>query len=585
MGSYYGDSLINDIKERCNIVDVIGSVVQLKKTGNNYKGLCPFHNEKTPSFVVSPSKQIFTCFGCGETGNVISFVMKYYNLEFVPAVEKLAEYCNIDISKYRTRNNQNKEEYYRINREAAVFFYRALRKKGCPGYLYLTGRGLDNDTLRTFGLGYADEKWDSLYNYMKSLGYDEKKLLNLGLISESKGKYFDKFRNRVIFPIINTNGKIIGFGGRVITDGGPKYLNSPETPVFSKKNNLYALNLTRKEIEKKSQAILVEGYMDVISLFSKGITNVTASLGTALTENQADILKRYSGNGEIVISYDSDAAGKSAALRALDIISKTGCHAKVLNISHGKDPDEYIREFGKSSFLELVEASLPLADYKIRLLAEKHDMNDIEGRVRFMHDVVPVLRQLNPIEADLYIKKLSKEMKISEGAIRAEYDGGTSVIEHKVQNNDKDNNDKRKKAISNISPLEKDIIKLMLLDEKYAEGFSVYNNLIIRDKTEPIILAIQEQYEKNNTLDLRALSDSLDDESRKLLNEINSNIRMAGREEEIFDDCIKAIKNNLLKEKEKLLIARLSMADEEENSDEISEIMNQLIKIQNLINE
>ena len=298
-------NIVDEIKSRCNIVDVIGRVVPLKKSGSNFKGVCPFHNEKTPSFVVSETKQIFTCFGCGATGDVIAFVKRYYNLEFRGAVEMLAREYGISLDG-AFRSNRNKDELYEINRQAARFFYKAMREKSNKGYTYMKNRGISEETMNKFGIGYADDGWTSLYDFLGAAGVAEKKMLELGLISKSKDRCFDKFRDRVIFPIINTAGKVIGFGGRIIGDGEPKYLNSQESGIFQKKNNLYGLNLARKDVSREDSIVLVEGYMDVVSLYQAGVRNVSASLGTALTENQARLIKRYTRN--VVLSYDSDQA-------------------------------------------------------------------------------------------------------------------------------------------------------------------------------------------------------------------------------------------------------------------------------------
>ncbi|MFR9144560.1 MAG: DNA primase, partial [Lentihominibacter sp.] len=310
-------NIVDEIKSRCNIVDVIGRVVPLKKAGSNYKGVCPFHNEKTPSFIVSESKQIFTCFGCGATGDLLEFVKRYYNLDFRGSVEMLAKEYGISLEG-AFRSNKDKDELYEINRQAARFFFKALRQQANLGYTYMKRRGISEEILNKFGIGYADEKWDSLYGFLRGKGISEEKMLDLGLISKSNGRYFDKFRNRVIFPIINTGGKVIGFGGRIIGEGEPKYLNSQESNIFKKKYNLYGLNLAGGDVRKEDSIILVEGYMDVVSLYQNGVRNVSASLGTALTENQARLIKRYTKN--VILSYDADNAGQSAAMRGLDIL-------------------------------------------------------------------------------------------------------------------------------------------------------------------------------------------------------------------------------------------------------------------------
>ncbi len=380
MGLSFSNATIEDLKSQLNVVDVVGRVMPLKRAGSNYKGVCPFHNEKTPSFVVSEQKQIFTCFGCGATGDSIEFVKRYYNLDFNEAIEKLAAEYGITVK----RNNfgEDREKYYEINKLAARFFFRAFSEDENAGYRYMKNRGLDDATLRKFGIGFADEKWDSLYSYFKEQGVDEKVLLELGLISESKGKYYDKFRNRVMFPIINTSGKVIGFGGRAIGDDTPKYLNSPENKVFQKKNNLYALNTTKQDIGKDGFAIMVEGYMDAISLYQGGVRNVIASLGTALTENQTKLIKRYTKN--VVLSYDADSAGQNAAMRGSEILSKEGCRVRVLHVTEGKDPDEFIKKNGREAFLRLIDGALPYIDYKLNYVKKDMDLNTDEGKIDYI---------------------------------------------------------------------------------------------------------------------------------------------------------------------------------------------------------
>ena len=580
MSTQSSNSLIDEIKSRCNIIDVIGSVVRLKKTGSNYKGLCPFHNEKTPSFVVSETKQIFTCFGCGATGDVISFVQKYYQLEFMQACEKLAEEYGIDISAYKTAPNRNKDEYYEINRAAAKFFFRTMRASENPGYSYMARRGISPETLNRFGIGYADEKWDSLYQHMKSLGYDEKQLMELGLISESKGKYFDKFRNRVIFPIMNTGGKVIGFGGRIIGDGSPKYLNSQETPVFSKKNNLYALNITRQEINKANQAILVEGYMDAVSLYQHGVRHVSASLGTALTENQSRLLKRYTEN--VILSYDADEAGMKAALKGMDILHQQGIHVKVLHVTDGKDPDEYIKAKGRAEFMKLADNALPFADYKFHLLSQKFNLNDMEGRISFLKEAVRVLRQLSPIEADIYIKRLSEKMKISEGAIRQELSSSETTDENSRYSFVPA--EKTEHDVTEITQLEKHLLKLLMTDKKYLPQIESHDNVFKSQTGRILFEAIREQYRLSDEFDRNLLLDNLDVNERSAVTEIEKNIRFAAKEENVFEDCLSAIRKAELLEKEKELMLRLSLADEEDDNAGISELMKELKDIQIKIN-
>lgn len=574
-----GNNTVDEIKSRCNIVDVIGRVVPLKKAGSNYKGVCPFHNEKTPSFVVSETKQIYTCFGCGATGDVISFVERYYQLEFMPAIEKLADEYGITIQK-DFRRNENKEEAYKINREAAKFFFRALRQGANPGYDYMKNRGITPEILNKFGIGYADGQWDSLYRYLTGLGCKKEKLLELGLISESKGKYYDKFRNRVMFPIMNTSGKVIGFGGRIIGDGNPKYLNSQESSVFLKKNNLYGLNITRQEISKQDRAILVEGYMDVISLYQSGVRNVSASLGTALTENQAKMLKRYTDN--VVLSYDADQAGIKAALRGLDILYREACRVKVLHVTDGKDPDEFVKKNGKKAFLDLVDKALPFADYKLSLLKKEHDLESTEGRVDFLKKAAAVLRDLSPVEADIYIKKLAEETKISEGAIRLEITGNTS--EKKVPERAAAGSRGADASPDDITMLEKNIIKLILRNSTYYPKLRPYEETAFTTAGgQRIYEGIKELYRENEEIDVRKLADGLDTDNGKILKDILENVQLAHKEEKIFADCVETIRMKELTHKEQELIMRLSMADEEENKEMIRELTQELMDIQKMM--
>ncbi len=573
-----GSNTVDEIKSRCNIVDVIGRVVPLKKAGSNYKGRCPFHNEKTPSFVVSETKQIFTCFGCGATGDVISFVQQYHQLDFMQAMEKLADEYGITIQK-SFHKSEDKDTAYTINREAAKFFYRAFRERANPGYDYMKGRGIEPEILNQFGIGYADEKWDSLFQHLTAMGYAKEKLVELGLISQSKGNYYDKFRSRVMFPIMNTSGKIIGFGGRVLGDGTPKYLNSQESSVFQKKNNLYGLNITRQEIHKEDQAILVEGYMDVISLYQSGVRNVSASLGTALTENQARLLKRYTDN--VVLSYDADQAGINAALRGLDILHREKIKVRVLHVSDGKDPDEFVKKNGKNAFLTLIKQALPYADYRLDLIRKDCELGTTEGRVDFLKRAADVLRNLSPVEADIYIKKLAEETKISEGAIRLEAIGNNSEKQSSqwVDHHSKD----RDRLPSDITSLEKNMIKLMLHSSSYYPKILPYEKAAFTSPSgQNIYKGIKEIYEKHEELDIPRLMDMLDQEDVRELEDIMKNVRLAGKEEQLLADCVNTIKRKELTKKEQELIMRLSMA-EEENEETITELTQELMEIQMMI--
>jgi len=572
VGVGLSDNIVDEIKSRCNIVDVIGRHVPLKKTGSNYKGVCPFHNEKTPSFVVSDTKQIFTCFGCGATGDVLEFVQRYNNLDFPEAVEKLAGEYGIEIKSTNFQGERERTVLYEINREAAAYFYRAFTKSPNPAYEYMKKRGILPDTLRKFGIGYADGEWDSLYQYFMKKGIDPQTLLELGLISYSNGKYYDKYRDRVIFPIINTRGKIIGFGGRILGEGNPKYLNSPESSVFLKKNNLYGLNLTRQDINKENQVILVEGYMDVISLYQHGVRNVSASLGTALTENQAAMMKRYTEN--VIISYDADTAGQAAALRGLDILHKSGCKVKVLHINDGKDPDDFIKKNGKDEFLKLIQNAMTFADYKIHLLKQRLDLSTTEGSVEFLQETAKILRELSPVEADIYIKKIAHETKISEGAIRLEINGNNNTentrnsnvppAREAVQRQTYDGN-----RAGTASQLEKHFIKLMLFKSNYILKMKPYEWVFRSPSAYKIYELILSVYKDDEEIDLNKVEDSLEAEDNILFQDIIDNVKLSDDDEEYFHDCIKGIEEARLNKREKEIIRDLSVLNDDEDQDKI----------------
>lgn len=412
------EHIIEKIKEQNDIVDVISESVRLKKTGKSYKGLCPFHGEKTPSFNVSSEKQFFKCFGCGEAGNVISFIMKYKNLSYIEAIRYLAERANITIEENNetSKIRDNKEIFYTINKEVGRYFFNNLQNTNNEGKAYFLRRGISEATIRKFGLGYARDGWNNLRDYLKSKGYNENILEKAGLIikSEKNRSYYDRFRNRVMFPVFDYKGRVIAFGGRVLDDSKPKYLNSPETPVFNKGNNLYGLNYAIKNNNLRT-IVIVEGYMDVISLHQYGITNVVASLGTALTVNQARLLKRYAD--KIIISYDADLAGQMATLRGLEILRANNFDVRVLTVPNGKDPDEFIRANGKDAFLKLMDNSIPLIDYRISRAKEGINFKKREDVIKYSKNVMEILADLDSVEKDVYVKKISEETSIKEEAL------------------------------------------------------------------------------------------------------------------------------------------------------------------------
>ena len=568
-------NIVDEIKSRCNIVDVIGRVVTLKRSGSNYKGLCPFHNEKTPSFVVSETKQIFTCFGCGAAGDVLEFVEKYYNLDFRGAVEMLAKEYGISLDG-AFRSNKDNEELYEINRLAARFFFKALRARENPGYRYMKDRGISEDTLNKFGIGYADGSWDSLYAHLKDNGVPDDKMLELGLVSRKNSGCYDKFRDRVIFPIIDTRGKVIGFGGRIIGEGEPKYLNSQESNIFKKKYNLYGLNLAGSEIRKNDSIILVEGYMDVVSLYQGGVRNVSASLGTALTENQARLIKRYTKN--VVLSYDADQAGRSAALRGSDILYAENCAVRVLSVSDGKDPDEFIKKNGRKAFLDLVDRAMPYGDFKLSCLRSGYDMEDDLQRVGYVEAAIGALRGMKPVEADIYIRRLSDETGVSEAAIRAQYNDSGGAEHDRVPHADAAA--RRSEAAEDMPLVEKDLLKLMLLDASFADLPDDIRNEAFRTVSGMNIYESIQNLRDGKTVDAAKVKEALGERDAERLADIEEKIIPAGKEREIYEDCVGKIRREKLRKRERELVAMISAVDEDGDGDEADELMKQLIRIQ-----
>ena len=413
---YFSEDLIEEIRLKNDIVDVISGYVKLQKKGSSYFGLCPFHNEKSASFSVSRAKQMYYCFGCGAGGNVFTFIMEYEHFSFVEAVKLLAERVGVELpeaeySKEAKEKADLKSTLLEINKLAAKYFYVQLKSQnGNVAHTYLTKRGLSEETITAFGLGYSNKYSDDLYRYLKTKGYSDALLAKAGLVSidEKKGVY-DKFWNRVMFPIMDVNNRVIGFGGRVMGDAKPKYLNSPETEVFDKSRNLYGLN--RARTTRKSYFLLCEGYMDVISLHQAGFTNAVASLGTALTTGHASLIKRYVK--EVLLTYDSDEAGTKAALRAIPILKEAGISAKVIRMEPYKDPDEFIKNLGAEAFEERIQKARNGFLFSLEVLEKEFDMHSPEGKTAFMNEAAKRLGEFEEeIERNNYIEAVAEKYRV-----------------------------------------------------------------------------------------------------------------------------------------------------------------------------
>jgi DNA primase len=404
------ENIIDQIQARTDIVEVISRYIPLQKVGRNYKAPCPFHNEKTPSFIVSPDKQIYHCFGCGAGGNVFSFVMKHENLEFPEVVEMLAEKCGIKLPR---SNSGSKEltslasQLYKINDLAILFFQESLARSAA-GKDYLLSRGISDETIKRFRLGYAPDSWDGLLNFFHKKNIQGALLEKAGLvISNEKGGHYDRFRKRLIFPILDMKDRVLGFGGRVLDSSLPKYMNSPETYIYSKGRNLYGLNFTKDAIKKQGYALIVEGYLDFIIPHQAGVNNIVATLGTALTVDQVKLLKRFAGT--VIMVYDPDEAGEAASLRNMDLFLGEGVNVYIAELPKGFDPDGYIRKFGTDDFIKLTKSSKNLFDYKLSKLSARFDIRTGHGKAAIAGEMLPTISRIeNAVLRSNLVKKLAE---------------------------------------------------------------------------------------------------------------------------------------------------------------------------------
>lgn len=594
---YLPQDLIEEIRESNDIVDVISEYVSLQRKGKNYVGLCPFHKEKTPSFSVLQDKQIYHCFGCGEGGNVITFIMKYRNLDFPEAARMLAERANLTIPdgvvEEERSNLKLRESIFNINRDTARLFYSRLSRSG-NAVKYLDKRGIGPNIIKKFGLGYSLDSWDDLQKYLSSKGYPLELIEKAGLIISKGGSgYYDRFRNRIMFPVLDIKNRVIGFGGRVLDDSKPKYLNSPETPVFNKGSNLYGLNLAAAERDNK-RIVIVEGYMDTIALHQYGITNAVASLGTALTKYQARLLKRYCN--EVIIGYDADAAGQAATLRGLDILTEAGCSVKILKIPRGKDPDEFIRLEGKEAFLKCMDNAMPLVEYKIRRKLEDFDLDSAEGKIGFLKACAQVLVEIDdPVVTDVYISKLSGETGISPSSLYEE------IMRQKKQNAKPQDNmekhisgksrynnniDGQKLYLEPASVKAEKLILQMLFEHNELFG-QLESNLSCDDFSDIIYrkaaIIIFDKLKKGEDIIPASIIDSFDntDEMKKVSEIFDAKVGvLKDNLGSIIDDYIKLIHKNRLINRRNEIISKVNEAEKMGNIQISAQLLKDLMEIE-----
>ncbi len=559
----YSDDIIEEVRSKNDIVDVVSQYVKLTRKGSSYFGLCPFHNEKTPSFSVTPGKQMYYCFGCGAGGNVFNFIMEYENYTFGEALKHLADRAGVELpkmeySKEVRQKAQEKAELLEINKQAAQYFYYQLRTdKGYRGYEYLKDRGLSDETMRKFGLGYSDKFSDGLYRFLKSKGYSDECLRESGLfnVDERHGMY-DKFWNRVIFPIMDVNNRVIGFGGRVMGDAKPKYLNSPETKIFDKSRNLYGLNIARTT--RKKYLILCEGYMDVIAMHQAGFNNAVASLGTALTSGHASLLKRYTQ--EVLLLYDSDEAGIRAALRGIPILREAGVNSRVVSLKPYKDPDEFIKNMGPEEFEKRLDEAKDSFLFRVSVAEDEFSMDEPQGQNRFFERCAEMLLELkDELERNLYIDAVVKIYRgrygISSEDLRKRVNTlalkGTPA-EHRIQPKSGTSEKKKRESASDTSQ------KLMLTWLVTYPGIfdKVAQYLTPEDFVVPLYREVAQmlfQQRKEGEVNPARLLNSFPDseEQREVASLFNASIHLENQQEQdrAFADTLLRIKQESLAEK------------------------------------
>lgn len=553
---HYSDEIIDEVRQTNDIVDIISQYVHLKRSGRNFFGLCPFHNEKSPSFSVSPDKQIFHCFGCGVGGNVFTFLTKIEGINFIEAVQILAERSNIQLPTLENNGDSAKEllksKVYKVNEFTANYYHQNLyRPESKIAQEYIRKRKLTNETLKSFQIGFSG-KFDELYHELKKQGFEESEILESGLVNRNdKGQYIDRYRNRLMFPICDARGRVIAFGGRVLDDSKPKYINSPENVVYSKGRNLFGLNVAKKGDIKK--ILIVEGYMDVISLHQRGITNVVAPLGTALTQQQGWLLRKSSE--KIILSFDSDEAGRTAKMRALEILQGMGCDVRILQIDGAKDPDEYVIKYGNARFNNLIEKALSVIEFKVKVLKQNLNLDNVNDKIKFLNEIAKLIAKVdNNMEREVYIEKIAKEYDISKEAIYAEVNKLTYVgvknekILDKAKPIVKHKKPEKSEVSQAIKRRENTIIAILLTGD--INIFEVMKqNIQIEDFkdriNQEIVKKLYEEFEKGNS-NINSIIDMLKEEEQSHITEIMADDYEIGNIEKAIDDIMQSYEKDKL---------------------------------------
>ncbi len=592
----YSDEILEEIRENNDIVEVISQYVHLKRSGRNYFGLCPFHNEKSPSFSVSPDKQIFHCFGCGVGGNVISFISKIEGIGFKEAIENLAERANIKLPTIENNIDSKKEELkskvYKVNSFAAKYYHKRLyQKESKLGQEYIKKRKINNETLESYKIGFSGN-FDELYKALKKEGFEDLEILESGLVNKNdKGMFIDRYRNRLMIPIFDVRGRVIAFGGRVLDDSKPKYINSPENIVYSKGRHLFGLNVAKKGDTKK--LLIVEGYMDAISLHQRGITNVVASLGTALTQNQGWLLRKNCE--QVILGFDSDGAGQTAIIRAMEVMQNMGCDMRVLQMDGAKDPDEYVIKYGSANFQKLMDNAISLIEFKVKILKKDLNLENASDKIKFLNEIANLISKIdNTMEREIYIDKIAKGYNISKEAIfgqvnklkySSEQDRKSLEKSYKVKANLNKNNIEEKNISEELIKRENTIISILINEpELYKiikENISV--NDFRYDLNKKIIDELYKELEKEE-YNISFVLDHLEDENiqNHLTAIMAEDYGIVDNKKALNDIFTKYQREKLEKRRDEILAEEIKEVDLEKKkqlSKELNDIILKLVKI------
>ena len=585
----YSDEIIDDVRQSNDIVDVISQYVRLKRSGRNYFGLCPFHNEKSPSFSVSPEKQIFHCFGCGVGGNVFTFLTKIEGINFVEAVQQLAERANIQLPTLENNVDSAKEvlkaKVYKVNEFTAKYYHENLyRPESKMAQEYIKKRKFSNETLKSFQIGFSG-KFDELYQELKKQGFEDREILESGLVNKNeRGQFIDRYRNRLMFPICDVRGRVIAFGGRVLDDSKPKYINSPENVVYSKGRHLYGLNVAKK-YDIKKRLLIVEGYMDVISLHQRDIHNVVASLGTALTQQQGYLLRN--NTEQIILSYDSDEAGQTAKVRAMEILQNMGCDIRVLQMEGAKDPDEYVVKYGNARFQNLVDKAISVIEFKVKILRQSLNLENTNDKIKFLNEIAKLIAKIdNSMEREVYIEKIAKEYDVSKEAIYAEVNKLTykeSKDEKVLSKTRPVARHREKKETGNVSEAtkrrENTILAILLSGDRNIYEI-IKQNITIQDFKYEIDKKIAEKlYEEfeNGNSNINSMIDNLSEEEQNHITMIMAEDYGIDDVEKAIDDIIQSYEKDKLNERKFEILELLESPTEENQKKELEKELNDII--------